>query len=100
MDPFTALAPVSVLEQAKRLLDDLAGLWAAATATERSEICQTMFASVRVRDQVMLEAELARPEYLPLLDSSAANERAVVSLAPPDGFEPPTPALGRPRSIH
>ncbi len=99
--PITSIAHVSVLERAKRLLDDLGELWGKATPTERSEICQTMFASVRVRDQVIVEAKLARPDdYLPLLASSAAHARATVGLAPPDGFEPPTQALGRPRSIH
>ncbi len=99
--PITAIAHVSVLERAKRLLDDLGELWGKATPTERSEICQTMFSSVRVRDQVIVEAKLARPDdYLPLLASSAAHARASVGLAPPDGLEPPTQALGRPRSIH
>ena len=99
--PITSIAHVSVLEQAKRLLDDLGQLWGKATATERSEICQTMFASVRVRDQAIVEATLARPDdYLPLLASSAAHAQMTVGLAPPDGLEPPTQALGRPRSIH
>ena len=99
--PITSIAHVSVLAQATRLLDDLSKLWGKATPTERSEICQTMFASVRVRDQVIVEAKLARPDdYLPLLASSAAHARASVGLAPPDGLEPPTQALGRPRSIH
>ena len=99
--PITSIAHVSVLERAKRLLDDLGELWGKATPTERSEICQTMFASVRVRGQVIVEAKLARPDdYLPLLASSAAHARATVGLAPPDGLEPPTQALGRPRSIN
>ena len=28
------------------------------------------------------------------------HDEAAWDLAPPDGFEPPTQALGRPRSIH
>ncbi len=42
------------------------------------------------------ECELGpNPATRPL--SAAASE---LLLAPPDGFEPPTPALGRLRSIH
>lgn len=84
--PVTSIAPVSVLEQAKRLLDDLADLWARANAQERSDICQTMFAEVRVRDQAIVGAALARPEYLPLIASSEASSRLAVSVAPPDGL--------------
>jgi DNA invertase Pin-like site-specific DNA recombinase len=92
--PITSIAPVSVLEQAKRLLDDLGRLWGKATATERSEICQTMFASVRVRDQAIVEAYLARPDdYLPLLASSAARAQMSVGLAPPDGSAGTRPTL-------
>lgn len=83
--PITSIAPVPVLERVKLLLDDLSALWAAATAAERMEICQTAFASVRVRDQVIVEAELARPEWLPMLASSAARAQTTVGLAPPDG---------------
>ncbi len=40
----------------------------------------------------------ARPFFL----AAAANseDRALWGLAPPDGLEPPTQALGRPRSVH
>jgi DNA invertase Pin-like site-specific DNA recombinase len=40
----------------------------------------------------------ARPFFV--ATAAEAAERAVWGVAPPDGFEPPTPALGRPRSIH
>ena len=40
----------------------------------------------------------ARPFFLAA--AAEAAERGVLGVAPPDGFEPPTPALGRLRSIH
>ena len=83
-----------VLARAERLLDELADLWRKATPAERAELASTLFAKVRVRDRAIVEATPARPEYLPLIASMT------VSVAPPDGFEPPTPALGRLRSIH
>lgn len=79
----TSIAPLTVLERAKALLEDLAMLWQEATPTERGEICQSMFSSVRVRDQDIVSAELANPDYLPLVASAAAAK--LVGLAPPDG---------------
>ena len=38
------------------------------------------------------------PEYLPLIAVASAGEN--VGEVPPDGLEPPTQALGRPRSVH
>ena len=40
----------------------------------------------------------ARPFFLAA--AADAESRALWGVAPPDGFEPPTPALGRLRSIH
>lgn len=81
----TSIAPLTVLERAKRLLDELGELWRQATPTERSDICQSMFASVRVRDREIVEAELADPDYLPLVASASARAMTTVGLAPPDG---------------
>ena len=87
----------AVLVQAARLLGELGELWTKATTEERQEIAQTLFASVRVRDARVVSARLARDEYRPLIASAVAN--AWVGLAPLEGIEPPTQALGRPRSI-
>ena len=76
----------AILVQAARLLNDLGQLWARATADERTEIAQNLFASVRVRDGVIVSARLARDEYLPLIASAEAR----VWMARPEGFEPPT----------
>ena len=88
----------AILVQAARLLGQLAELWTKATTEERQDIAQNLFAWVRVRDDRIVRARLARDEYRPLIASAVAN--TWVGLAPPDGLEPPTQALGRPRSIH
>ncbi len=89
----------AVLVEAARLLGRLGELWRRATPEERQEIASSLFSSVRVRDQAVVEATLAHDEYLPLLASSEARA-ARVAVAPPDGLEPPTRTLGRCRSIH
>lgn len=88
----------AVLVQAARLLKDLGELWARATPEERTDIAQTLFSEVRVRGDRIVSATLARDEYRLLVASATASTQ--VCLAPPDGLEPPTQALGRPRSIH
>lgn len=70
----------AVLAKAARLMDELAALWRKATPVERAELAQTLFGEVRVRDQQIVGATLAQPEYLPLIAS------ATVSGAPPDGL--------------
>jgi hypothetical protein len=47
-----------------------------------------LFAEVRVRDDRIVGAKLAREEYLQLIASATA--RAQVGVARPEGFEPPT----------
>lgn len=88
----------AVLVKAARLLHDLADLWRQATPEQRAELAATLFSEVRVRDKAIAGATLAQPEYLPLVAS--ATWRNAAGEAPPDGLEPPTQALGRPRSIH
>jgi DNA invertase Pin-like site-specific DNA recombinase len=78
----------AVLVRAARLLRDLGDLWAKATPGERAEIAGTLFAQVRVRDDRIVKARLAHPDYLPLVASATA--RSMVSVARPEGFEPPT----------
>jgi hypothetical protein len=53
---------------------------------ERTEIAQNLFASIRVRDGLIVSAKLARKEYLALVASSEAR----VWMARPEGLEPPT----------
>ena len=91
--------PTDTLERAARLLDDLADLWRKATPKEREELANTLFTEVRIRDQAIVGATPANPAYLPLIALMTARNDEV-GMAPPDGFEPPTPALGRLRSIH
>ena len=76
----------AILVAAARLLNDLGKLWSKATAEERTEIAANLFASIRVRDGVIVSAKLARDEYLPLIASAEAR----VWMARPEGFEPPT----------
>lgn len=79
----------AVLVQAARLLSDLGELWAKATPDERTEIAQTLFASIRVRDKEIVSARLARPEYLALVASAEAR----VWMARPEGAERAVPTL-------
>jgi Short C-terminal domain len=76
----------AILVSAARLLRDLGELWSRATPEERTEIAQTLFSSIRVRDGQIVSAKLAREEYLALVASSEAR----VWMARPEGLEPPT----------
>jgi hypothetical protein len=76
----------AILVQAARLLRDLGSLWSRATPEERTEIAQTLFSSIRVRDGQIVSAKLARDEYRALVASSEAR----VWIARPEGLEPPT----------
>jgi DNA invertase Pin-like site-specific DNA recombinase len=101
----TVIAPLTTLSKAKMLLSDLAELWTQATAEERSDLASTLFDQVRVKDKVIVSAKLARPEYVQLAATSEARRLLEagpehVDDAPPERFELPTQALGRPRSIH
>jgi hypothetical protein len=78
----------AVLVRAARLLGELGDLWSKATSSERAEIVGTLFSEVRVRDQAIVRARPAHPDYLPLIASATA--RSMVSVARPEGFEPPT----------
>ena len=78
----------AVLVRAARLLADLGDLWARATPSERAEIAGSLFTEVRVRDDRIVSARLARDEYLLLVASATA--RNPVGVARPEGFEPPT----------
>jgi DNA invertase Pin-like site-specific DNA recombinase len=78
----------AILVRAARLLADLGDLWAKATPVERAEIAAGLFTEVRVRDDRVVGAKLAREEYLQLIASATA--RAQVGVARPEGFEPPT----------
>lgn len=71
----------AVLVRAARLLSDLGELWAKATPTERAEIAAGLFAEVRVRDDRIVGARLARDDYLPLI--ALAEARAQVGVARP-----------------
>ena len=81
----------AVLVRAARLLADLGDLWAKAMPAERAEIAAGLFVEVRVRDDRVVGAKLARDEYLPLIASATARDQ--VGVARPEGFEPPTRLL-------
>ncbi len=85
------------LSRAAARFDDLARLWLAATAEERADIAQALFEEVRVRDRSIVSVRLADETLLPVVARYVA---ATTTGAPPDGLEPPTPALGRLRSVH
>ena len=78
----------AVLVRAARLLNDLGDLWSNATASDRAELAGSLFAEVKVRDDEIVKARQAHPDYLPLIASAMA--RSLVSVARPEGFEPPT----------
>jgi hypothetical protein len=61
------------------------GTWAKATPTERSEIAGSLFTEVRVRDERLVSASIARDEYRALVASATA--RAQVSVARPEVAE-------------
>jgi hypothetical protein len=63
----------AILVRAARLLADLGGLWAKATADERAEIAASLFSEVTVRDDEIVRARLAHADYLPLIASAAAR---------------------------
>ncbi len=87
----------AVLAEGARLLKRLGELWRKALPDERAELAQTLLSEVRVRDQRIVATHVARDEYVPLIAAGTVHS---VGMAPPDGLEPPTQALGRPRSIH
>jgi hypothetical protein len=67
----------------------------AATPDQVKQLIAMVVEDVTTKDRVVHEIRL-RPEAMPFF----ASADPVLVLAPPDGFEPPTPALGRLRSIH
>ena len=79
-----------------QFLGDLADLWANATQEERVRLAGILCESVHMRGDQIASVKV-RDRYLPLLAAAAVDQ---VVGAPPDGLEPPTPALGRLRSIH
>ena len=81
----------AVLVRAARLLADLGDLWTKATPAERAEIAGSLFAEVRVRDDAIVSAKVAREEYLLLVASATA--RAQVGVARPEGFERTSPTF-------
>jgi DNA invertase Pin-like site-specific DNA recombinase len=82
---------------AASLPDALAALGAEGRHAEVQDALSGLVARVVVRDRRVVRIEpvaAARPFF------RAADEDGLISVAPPDGLEPPTPALGRLRSVH
>ena len=69
----------------------------AASGDKLQELIPWLIERVETNDRRVVRVvptEPARPFF------AWADQDACVGVAPPDGFEPPTQALGRPRSIH
>ena len=66
-----------------------------ATRTQLAELVQLLIERVRAKGR-SIEPESDRVDAA----GSPVLRASCVAMAPPDGFEPPTQALGRPRSIH
>jgi hypothetical protein len=71
-----------------QMLAEILTPWASPTRPsqeERAEIAVSLFGEVRVRDDKIVGARLARDEHLPLIASATA--RSPVSVARPEGLE-------------
>jgi hypothetical protein len=82
---------------AASLPDAIALLGAEGKHEEVRDALSGLVARVVVRDRRVVRIEpvpAARPFF------RVAGEDGLISVAPPDGLEPPTPALGRLRSVH
>jgi hypothetical protein len=80
-------APTALLPMARNIRN--------ASAEQAQAIMRRIVERVVIEDGEVVAIDI-RLEARPYFDD-LGDEMAV---APPDGFEPPTPALGRPRSIH
>src|SRR4029450_7380774 len=67
----------------------------AATPDQVKQLITMVVEEVTTKDRVVDGIRL-RPEAMPFF----ASQDPVLALAPPDGLEPPTQGLGRPRSVH
>ena len=65
--------------------------WPRYAVVTRAEIAAGLFAEVRVHDDRIVSATLARDEYLPLIASATA--RGQVGVARPEGSEHSLPSI-------
>ena len=82
-------------DEVARVVASLPAALDAATADQAKQLIAMVVEEVTTKDRVVHEI-LLRSQAMPFF----AAPESVLVLAPPDGFEPPTPALGRLRSIH
>jgi hypothetical protein len=67
---------------------------------DRGRFVATLVERVEAADREVVRV-VWTPEARPFVRAAAeAEARALWGVAPPDGLEPPTQALGRPRSVH
>lgn len=84
---------VVLLDAHRRVVEDIAANLERTTPERRADLARLLLERVEATGrQVTPEGITWTPPARPLLRACCR--------APPDGFEPPTQALGRPRSIH
>ena len=85
---------VVAFDDAARIVASLDAAIREATLDQLKELIRLLVSRVTTADRAIASIEIvpaARPFFAPL---------PTLLTAPPDGLEPPTQALGRPRSIH
>jgi hypothetical protein len=105
LDQMTVPEKIIVFDRLRGILTTAAANLGAASPEQRKELVNLIVERVDARDTGTLTLRRKRPRQTVDQDSitwsgPARPFFAGVGLAPPEGFEPPTPALGRRRSIH
>jgi hypothetical protein len=79
-------------------------VWLDADDTARADVLHAAYSRVDVLGPRVMSVTLtpyAESRGLAVVLPEEVNARSITGvMAPPEGFEPPTPALGRRRSIH
>ena len=98
----TAARPTTTADEALAALEDLQAAWADADP-KRAAVIRAAYQRIEVLGPRVVRVALtsyAETRGLALLLPEEVSIGASRAKAPPEGFEPPTPALGRRRSIH
>ena len=107
LDQMTPPEKVIVFDRLRRILTTVAENLAHASPEQRHALVRLVVERVDARDTGTFTIRKRRPRQE--VDAASITwagparpffAHAGVGLAPPEGFEPPTPALGRRRSIH
>ena len=86
-------AALLAFDEVAELVTSLSAGMKVATQEQLKQLIEIVVESVSTADRRVTNIRL-KPAVLPFFTD------ACLSKAPPEGFEPPTPALGRRRSIH